>query len=94
MLVIVGIVSCLICVILYKLSYSCVEYNRLMAEESASDRIQSNLLSIAPKIISVAKSRNLAAKEAQALLVLYDKGADEDEVILSEGMYVKCKKIN
>ena len=45
-----------------------------MAEETASDRIKSNLLSIAPKIIAIAKKRNLLAREAQALLGLTEEG--------------------
>jgi hypothetical protein len=39
-----------------------------LADENAADCMKHNLLELAPKIISVAEKRNLAAKEAVAIM--------------------------
>ncbi|CAB4035732.1 Hypothetical predicted protein [Paramuricea clavata] len=64
------------------------EYNQLLADENAADCMKHNLLELAPKIISVAEKRNLAAKEAQDLLQLCCQlnDADVDEAEITEGM--------
>ena len=76
-----------LCLILYIDFQLYKEYNRLMTEETVSDRINSNLLLIAPTIISVAKKRNLVAKEAQALLGLCKKTKNDEDDILNGGAH-------
>ena len=65
-----------------------------MADENAADCMKHNLLELAPKIISVAEKRNLAAKESQELLQLCHQpnDADVDEAEMTEGMCT-CSRI-
>ena len=55
------------------------EYNRLMADSTAGDCIKSNLRDLAPKIIAVAKRRNLQIPEVKSLLDLCSKSHEYEE---------------
>jgi hypothetical protein len=50
-----------------------------MANDTAADCLQSNLLQLAPKIIAVAEKRNLALEEAKNLLHLCKATATDDD---------------
>ena len=52
-----------------------------MADETAADSLEGNLLELAPKIIKVAEKRKLASEGAKKLLQLCQSdGNDENEL--------------
>ena len=58
-----------------------------MADDTAADSLQINLLQLAPKIIKIAKKRQLASEEAKNLLHFLkpDEMDDDDTGDISEG---------
>ena len=58
-----------------------------MADDTAADSLQINLLQLAPKIIKIAEKRHLAPEEAKNLLNLLkpDEMDDDDAGDISEG---------
>ena len=58
-----------------------------MADDTAADSLQINLLQLAPKIIKIAEKRHLASEEAKNLLNLLkpDEMDDDDAGDISEG---------
>ena len=58
-----------------------------MADEDASSTMQTNLLEMAPKIISIAERRDLKTEEAKKLISLSKPTpSDMEEGELSEGI--------
>ena len=58
-----------------------------MADDTAADSLQINLLQLAPKIIKIAEKRQLASEEAKNLLHLLkpDEVYNDDTGDISEG---------
>ena len=58
-----------------------------MADDTAADSLQINLLQLAPKIIKIAEKRQLASEEAKNLLHLLkpDEVDNDDTGDISEG---------
>jgi hypothetical protein len=55
----------------------------MMADTTAADCLQSNLLQLAPKIIGITEKRNLTSEKAKKLLLLCQPSEIDDE---SEGI--------
>ncbi|XP_046842756.1 uncharacterized protein LOC124436825 isoform X2 [Xenia sp. Carnegie-2017] len=68
---------------LFKKAHLKSEYSRLMADSSAADCIQGNLLEVSPNIIRVAEQRKFVSEEANKLLLLCkptnDSSCNDDE---------------